>query len=207
VSLVSAHLGRLNRAIEGEYLSLRVKVFNRSQNPITFASWGRPKVPVVLKDREGNYYSIQRASGPDDVTIAPGKSIIDTLLFEPAPAHTELDLDLPIAGTDKAFEFHTRQGFIVRANVPLQELPAVADAEAKGSAAPLDPEKDPVVRKKLIFEYRERNTEINLQARNMSTNNASEHRRRKGRELYESLAKKYKFEVDQVKRILREGTW
>jgi hypothetical protein len=204
VSLVSAHLGRLNRAITSEYLSLRVKVTNRSKSAIPFTSWGQSKLPVILKDSQGNYYNIQHASGDKEVQIAPGKSFTDTLLFEPTTQYTQLDLDLPIPGTDRSFQFRTPPGFISRALVPLQELPSIAD-EAPGAPAPLPPEKDPDVRKKLIAEYREASSDIDRQARGRGFNEGNELRRRGKRDLVKNLGKKYNLDQDQVKGILRAG--
>jgi len=204
VSLVSGHLGRLNRAISGEYLSLRVKVTNRSRSPINFASWGRAKVPVILKDKEGNFYSIARAAGDDNITIAPGKSYIDTLLFEATPPYTQLDLDLPIAGTDGAFQFHTPSGFVVRATVPLEELPPIA--EASPAAPPkLPPEKDPEVRKAIIIEYQDKWAAIVSRAKGQSFNEGNLTRRRGQKALIKQLGDKYKLDEDKVKMIVREG--
>jgi hypothetical protein len=165
---------------------------------------------VTLKDKEGNFYNIQRASAAQQTTIAPGKSHVDTLLFEPTPPFTQLDLDLPVAGTDKTFQFRTPPGFIARAEVPLQDLPAVAEAPPKAPSAPvafgpLPPDKDPEVRRSLIGEYREKANDLRQRSMGMETNEARNFRRRKDKEVRKELGKKYKLEPDQVERILREG--
>jgi hypothetical protein len=205
VSLVSAHLGRLNRAITSEYLSLRVKITNLSKNAITFATWSQAKLPIILKDKEGNFYQLQRAAGDKEVSIPPGKSHVDTLLFEPTSPYTQLDLDLPIAGTDQSFQFRTPGGFIVRANVPLEELPPIADAAPPAPPAPLPPEKDLEKRKAILVEYHEKWNEIDRRAKGQSFNNANETRRRGRKNLIKHLAEKFKLDEDKVTTILREG--
>jgi hypothetical protein len=210
VSVVSAELGALTRADSARYLLVKVKVTNRSKSPVNFASWGRAKVQVTLKDKQGNFYSIQRPSGDDEISIPAGKSIIDKLVFEPPSPFAQLDLDLPIAGTDQAFQFHTGPGFITQPMTPLEESPQTAVAQTTGAPAPSAPapaDKDSAVRKSIIVEYREATADMRQRSMGMNTNDARNFRRRGEKDLRKKLGEKHKLKPDQVDAILREGSY
>jgi hypothetical protein len=205
VSVVDAHRGRLNRAIASEYLLVRVRVTNLSFGIITFSRWSHAKIPVILKDDKGIYYNIQRASGEAQIQIQPGKSIFDTLIFDATPPFAQLDLDLPIVGTDKAFQFHTDGGFIQNAPVPLEELAQLSDVPAPPGVPPVPPQprfKDPEIRRKVRNEYQKRGREIADRVKTMGFNEGTQYRRRERKKLLKDLAEKYKLEPDEIDEIL-----
>jgi hypothetical protein len=210
VSVVSAELGSLTRADPGRYLLLKVKVTNRSKSPVNFASWGRAKAQVTLKDKQGNFYSIQHPSGDDEIPIPPSKSIIDKLLFEPTSPFAQLELDLPIAGTEQTFQFRTPPGFITQPMMPFEESPQTAAAATKAGPAPLAPapdEKESATRKAVIAEYREAAASIRQRSMGMSTNDARNFRRRSDKDLRKKIGEKFKLKPDEVDTILRASPY
>jgi hypothetical protein len=204
VGVSGARLGPLNRSVPENCLSLSLRITNLGEKPVAYSGWSDSRVRVVLRDHSGNYYN-KVATGLDERLIQPGVTITDTLSFEPTPLWAQLDLDLPVIGSEKPFRFRITGTFIERPPMfPAQPPARVAGAQGRTPPAPTayDPEADPEVRRAILSEYRDGMRKIQRRVLGMSTNRADEARRTEPVNLVKSIAKKHNLEGSQVRRIL-----
>ncbi|MGO9921901.1 MAG: serine/threonine protein kinase [Isosphaeraceae bacterium] len=229
VSVETAAVGRNDRQPKGDCLSIGLRITNVSQKPIHHRSWSGPGVTVILRDHNGAFYN--RLTAPDDreTAIDPGRTVVETLLFEATPAGATLYLDLPNNDGAKPFLFRIPFQFIQRSKAltqlaprpaaasssapapappstppPAGEPKVAADVEKKEPAdwPPLDPEKDPRLKAALVTEYRAGIRTIKSRALGMSRNEANRFKRTAPKELLKSLAKKHNLKLEQVQRIV-----
>jgi hypothetical protein len=228
VSVATARVGPVEGRAKGDYLSLTVRITNRTRKPILHQSWARKGIGVILRDLNGRYYIAMPAVEPADKAIAPGETYPEMLVFEATPPGASLDLDLPASEGAAPFQFRLRSLFIElpRPNAPAPKVatpkaapppaptapePSTAPeatvatiAKAKAPEAPpaVDPEKDPKLRAKIVSEFKEGKRRIDRRAMGMNTNDAVSFKRNAPKELLKSLAKKHNLELDEVRRIV-----
>jgi hypothetical protein len=204
VSVETASVGPIDRQPRGDYLSLGLRITNVSQKPIHHRSWSRPGVAVILRDQNGNFYN--RLTAPDDreTAIDPGRTIVETLVFEAPPPFATLDLYLPVPGSDERLRFRIPFSVVRHTHTPAQ--PASADGavakQAPTAPAPDDPETDPKVASAVISDYLRGVQDIEGRAMEMKVDDAKRYRRVKQVALLKSLCEKHGLMADQVLRSL-----
>jgi serine/threonine protein kinase len=181
-------------------LEVILKISNASKEPMQFRRWSDPEIEVELKDQFQNYYSrtVERA---ETVSISPQHTIDDTLCFEPPQDQANLELHLPIPGTDDAFRISILSTSIERA-VRLPAPPSALPGAEVAAPVKIDPTQDRRIRSAIIAEYREGISTIRQKAKFMNTNDAASLRKREPKVLIKSLAKKHNLTEDQVKTIV-----
>jgi len=105
VAVQTVRLGQINQPVQGEYLSVTLRITNVSKKPISYASWSGPDIPVMLRVEQGAFYNRVPLPKQEARSINPNETIRDTLVFEPPPALKHLEMDLPIPGSDRSFHF------------------------------------------------------------------------------------------------------
>ncbi len=118
VGISSARLGPLNRSTAQNSLTLGLRITNRSDKPRKYLGWTQPEIKVLLRDRYGNFYNRIPLGPRDELMIKPGETITDRLAFEPTAFGSEVTLDLPVAGSEKSFQFLIPAAFIERTPPP-----------------------------------------------------------------------------------------
>jgi hypothetical protein len=222
VGISSARLGPPDEGNGADVLTLGLRITNRSMNPMKYVGWSDPKIRVTVRDMYGNWFNrISRDSSGKEVSIPPGETIIDRLVLERTSFNSELNVDLPLPGTDKTFEFtilplfieRTRAPVVVRANGIATTSPpktaasnsAASPPGARSKTEPYEPENDPKVRERIRTGYISRMAEINQRRLGYSSNAAAVYKRRESAKLLKKLAEDNDLTEDQVQRILRSN--
>jgi hypothetical protein len=208
VNLVSS--GRINEPVQGEYLVVKLRITNLSKKPASYISWSGPESGVKLRVEKGGYYNQVPLPKKDPESIPPNETIEDTLVFEPPPSLKHLELDLPIRGSDRSFQFKIPFAQIVGAmTVPqppprkVQEPQATAKPAPAPTAPPYDAEKDPAVRRAVQRMFKTEWAEIYTKSLGKATlNKAQNYRKTQRKELLKRIADKHDLDEDQVQRIL-----
>jgi hypothetical protein len=210
--------GYITEPVQGQYLSIKLRITNRGKEPVTFVSWTGPDMGVMFSVEKGGGYNRIPVPKQEDRSINPNDTIFDILVFETPPPLKHLELDLPLPGGKQIFRFKIPASFVERSmatiSTPLAPTAPAANSATKtqdaaktapGAAMPTpayDPENDQKLRTKLNREYLSAARDIKNRSLGMNTNDAARYKRTKGKELVDKLAKKYKLEVDQVRRIV-----
>jgi hypothetical protein len=197
VAVSAAHGGPITEPVQGDFLTVTLRITNISKIPISYVSWSGPEMGVLLRVENGAFYNPVPLPKREPKSISPNETITDMLVFEPVPAMKSLELDLPIPGGDKSFRFIISYTLVDRTVRPAPSVVA-----EKPKPPPLDPEKDPAVRAAVVREYEKGAKDIKARSLGMATNEGTRFRRIKGRELVKKLAEKNQLEVEQVRRIL-----
>jgi hypothetical protein len=113
-----AYVGPANQNDATQYLSILLAITNKARVPKPYLSWTRMKLDVRLRDQYGNFFHrVKDVPVREEQLIDPGKTIQDTLWFDPVPVNVELSLDLPIPGSsERWFQFLIPAAFIQRAH-------------------------------------------------------------------------------------------
>jgi hypothetical protein len=218
VSVASARLGPLDSSSSDRCLSVTLQIKNVSTRRISYKGWAQNDKNVILKDQNGMHYK-RRATPPQDgVFINAGETIQDTLLFDPTPQFADLQLDLPVSGTNGLFQFHIPVAFIEKPSqfpsapvtagrmptqTPDQLRTRLAQEKGKAGQAQDDPEHDQKIRSEVNLEYDKGVEKIKRRAQGMSFDRANNYRRTQRKKLIGDLAKKFELEEDQIESILR----
>jgi hypothetical protein len=208
VSVLAAEI-LADKSGNGDRLKLTLRISNHSDFAAVHPDWSRPGSHVRLFDQFGNLFN-QIYNPHDAKKVDAGNSTDESLLFNAPPLPGMMELDLGIADSERPFEFKLASGFIKR-NPPrivafspprIQTLAPPSPAPPP-PPVPYDPENDPVLCAEIIDAYKEGISSMNRRILGMSFDRGTQFRRLEPERLRKALAKKYKLEEAQIKRILR----
>jgi hypothetical protein len=98
-----------------ERLILTLQITNRSSGSMLFHFWSHPDNRATLRDQSPNmnYHAlIAQPTTPAQKVLKPNEMIRDVLVFGPTSRFFDLELDLPVSGSQKRFRFLIRTDFI-----------------------------------------------------------------------------------------------
>jgi hypothetical protein len=198
-----------NNSTDGERLRVRLRISNYSDRTAVCPNWSRPGDKVLLRDQFGNLYN-QIYDPHENRSVPASKSTDDYLSFEAPSMPVGMELDLDIGGSDRPFEFSLPIMFIRRsppaiAGYSPQKIrtPVPASQQTPPPPVPYDPENDPKFCAEIIVEYNEAIAAMKKRALGMSFDRGVKFRQTEPDRLRKALAKTYKLEGAQIKRILR----
>jgi hypothetical protein len=219
------------RETSKDFLRLTLRITNVGKIPLKYEGWPHPAksadLRAVFRDVNKNYYN--RAdfgkSGPPDgtageVSIEPGVTITDVLVFEKPPDFVnEFELDLPTFRPTEGYYFRLPSMFVQKRNpfgisnggmglgmntqAPALRNPAPPPAPTPAAPPdPVPPEEDPAVRAVVIREYKAGSREIEEKINGMGYDNGRAYRKKAYPELKKKIAEKHNLTVDQVTAIV-----
>jgi hypothetical protein len=99
-----------------ERLIIRLRITNRSRGQVMYHCWSHPDNQMILRDLSPNLmrHALLEPSAQAVIPLKPGSTIHDVLVFRPTPWAFGLELDLPVWGSPKQFQFLIETGFIQR---------------------------------------------------------------------------------------------
>jgi hypothetical protein len=233
VGIVSARLGPIDAGDAREVLTLALRITNSAAKPMTYSGWTKPELKVTLRDMYGNDFKrVARDTVGTETAVKPGETISDRLIFERTSFLAELNLDLPLAGSERAFKFRILPAFIERPGGPpavaagrnstqqmidaaagsrTPVIPGTAQATTPppepskpAASQPYDPEQDEKLCKKIRSDYVEQMAEINRRKVGLSTSEGTSFKRRETAKLLKRIAEDNELTDEQVKRIINK---
>jgi hypothetical protein len=208
VAVKNVRLGRFDEPVYADGLCITLAVKNVSKKPVPFLSWSRRDIGVMLRVVKGiTAYDQLPAPKQEARTINPSETIVDTVVFEPTPANKDLELDLPIPGTDECFGFRIPFALIDVSTPPAAPVLGAgetvqAEAATLPAPAPDGAGTAPEVQSNIRREYEEKAKVIRSVSMGMATNEGMRYRRSAGNQLLNHLSKKYGLDAQQIRRIL-----
>jgi hypothetical protein len=201
VNLDSARLTARSNANTRE-LEVILKVSNGGKGPIEFHRWSDPEIAVELKDQFKNYYA-RTVEQAEAVAINPQHTITETLYFEPPQDRADLELHLPIPGTQDAFRISIPSTSIDR-RLPrlIANPPTVVEPKAPFTVPGSDPLKEARLRSAVMSDLLSGVSAIKNRAMYMNSNDATSFKNREYKALIKSIAKKHKLTEERVKEIV-----
>jgi len=164
---------------------------------------------VTLRDQNRNYYNRIASRTQSEQVISPGRTITDMIEFEAPPRSLILELDLPIPGGDKSFQFQIPPIFVQQVSTvvgtpKMQEgvIPPTPTPTPTSTPPPYEPEQDQQLVGKVNVDYRDAVRKLEQRILGMSTNNALRFKKTATDKLLKSLATKYELKVEQIRRMI-----
>jgi hypothetical protein len=212
IEITRARISRIrmkNGANRNSYLTLSVRVHNRSQQSLEYKGWHCAGTMLTLRDaRSKNTYSSIRffpMDLPQDCipqsVIPTGKSIQDMLVFKPpASPYPSLELDLPSPIGYDTYRFSIPADLI---EIVEEEPVPIADAPPRPVAKVRLTLKPPATRQEQILaDYYERWSEVEQIARGKSSSRAGEFKRKEKVKILDELSKKHEIPLQDVRVIV-----
>ena len=208
------------------YLVLTVRVTNLAGQPLEFQGWHSAGITVTLRDSLKNYYNFMKYK-PHElpggtvgcVTIQPGETIKDVLVFECPPsvspnsglmagAVSTFELDLPLKL--RKYEFVIPGSLVRKLATALSPMGLVRARPAPAAAAPASPapqarplpRKEPTLADLLREDYERLWTQAVHKSKTKNRDTAREFLRLRKQEILTELADTYKLPRSEVSKIL-----
>jgi hypothetical protein len=190
------------------YLTLSVRVHNRSGQPLEYKGWHFARNLPTLKDAKTKtsygsvkYFPIDLPQDCIPQTVIPtGGSILDLLVFDPpAFPYPSLELDLPSPIWYNTYKFYIPMDLIERVEeepAPLADAPLLPVPEKC-----LQPKRQPTREEQILAEYLEKWSEI-VQIASNKGSRAADYKSRRKQELVDELCKNYKLTRQDLKAII-----
>jgi hypothetical protein len=199
VGVWSADFRRNDLSPPGDYLSITLRITNRSAKPMVYVSWSQAIMKATLRDFNRNFYNAIKAPPRDPVSIEPGSTITDTIEFEAPPRNIELELDLDVPGK-KSYLFRIPLAVIHNQNPPAA-APWAKEPPPAVQKLP-DPEHDPRICGAVKAAYRSGLARIRKRHSMRSPKAALAKVRTEEPDLVKELADQFSLKFNQIVRIL-----